>query len=114
MKLSITLSEAQQEVDQWINHYGQGYFDVLTNMTLLSEEVGELARVIARSYGMQKPKPEESPLNLAEEIGDILWVLCCLANQTEVDLSEAFRATLEKKTARDAQRYCPIKNKSRK
>ena len=101
----MSLKKAQEEVDLWIKTYGLRYFDVLTNMTLLTEEVGELARLIARRYGMQKPKPEEPPQNLSEEMGDILWVLCCLANQTGIDLGAAFSSSIDKKTKRDYQRY---------
>ena len=105
MKEPISLKDAQEEVDRWIKDYGTRYFDVLTNMTILTEEVGELARIIARSYGMQRPKPEEPPQSLSEEMGDILWVLCCLANQTGIDLSVAFSSNIDKKTKRDRYRY---------
>lgn len=87
---TITLEEAQQQVDSWIKTYGVRYFSELTNMTVLTEEVGELARVMARKYGDQSFKPGEKD-NLGEEMADIFWVLCCLANQTGVNLSEEFR-----------------------
>lgn len=100
----ITLRDAQQQVDKWIKQYGVRYFSELTNMAVLTEEVGELARVMARKYGDQSFKPGEKD-NLDEEIADILWVLLCIANQTGVDVTEAFRQTLEKKTKRDNQRH---------
>ncbi len=100
----ITLSDAQQQVDNWIKQYGVRYFSELTNMAVLTEEVGELARVMARKYGDQSFKPGEKD-NLDEEIADILWVLLCIANQTGVDVTEAFMQTLEKKTKRDNQRH---------
>lgn len=100
----ITLSDAQQQVDNWIKQYGVRYFSELTNMAVLTEEVGELARIMARKYGDQSFKPGEKD-NLDEEIADILWVLLCIANQTGVDVTEAFRQTLEKKTKRDNQRH---------
>ena len=101
---TITLEEAQQQVDSWIKTYGVRYFSELTNMTVLTEEVGELARVMARKYGDQSFKPGEKD-NLGEEMADIFWVLCCLANQTGVNLSEEFRKSIEKKTQRDATRH---------
>lgn len=101
---SITLEEAQQQVDQWIKTYGVRYFSELTNMTVLTEEVGELARVMARKYGDQSFKAGEKD-NLGEEMADIFWVLCCLANQTGVNLTEEFRKSIEKKTKRDATRH---------
>ncbi len=100
----MTIEEAQKSVDQWIKTYGVRYFSELTNMAVLTEEVGELARIMARKYGDQSFKDGECD-NLAEEMADILWVLCCLANQTGVDLTEAFRQSLEKKTRRDAERH---------
>lgn len=100
----ITLHDAQQQVDNWIKQYGVRYFSELTNMAVLTEEVGELARVMARKYGEQSFKQGEKD-NLDEEIADILWVLLCIANQTGVDVTEAFRQTLEKKTRRDNQRH---------
>ncbi len=100
----MTIEEAQQQVDRWIRQYGVRYFSELTNMAVLTEEVGELARVMARRYGDQSFKPGESD-NLEEELADVLWVLICLANQTGTDLTQAFRRTLEKKTARDKERH---------
>ena len=100
----ITLREAQQLVDQWIRQYGVRYFSELTNMACLAEEVGELARVIARKYGDQSFKQGE-PQDPADEMADVLWVLLCLANQTGVDLTEALKRNLEKKTRRDATRH---------
>lgn len=100
----MTINEAQQSVDRWIKTYGVRYFSELTNMAVLTEEVGELARVMARRYGDQSFKAGETD-NLGEEMADILWVLCCLANQTGVDLTEAFSQSLEKKTRRDAERH---------
>ena len=100
----MTIEEAQQQVDRWIRRYGVRYFSELTNMAVLTEEVGELARVMARRYGDQSFKPGESD-NLEEELADVLWVLICLANQTGTDLTQAFRRTLEKKTARDKERH---------
>ena len=104
MTTSITLSQAQEEVDRWIRTYGVRYFSALTNMACLTEEVGELARVIARKYGDQSFKAGESD-DPADEMADVLWVLLCLANQTGVDLTEAFRKNLEKNTRRDAERH---------
>lgn len=100
----MTIQEAQQAVDQWIKTYGVRYFSELTNMACLTEEVGELARVIARQYGDQSFKAGEKA-NLGEEMADVLWVLLCLANQTGVDLTEELRKSLEKKTRRDSIRH---------
>ena len=100
----MTLEEAQKEVDSWIKTYGVRYFGELTNMTVLTEEVGELARVMARKYGDQSFKQGEKD-NLADEMADVLWGLICLANQTGVNLTEAFRQNLEKKTNRDKDRH---------
>jgi len=100
----MTIAEAQQSVDQWIKTYGVRYFSELTNMAILTEEVGELARVMARTYGDQSFKAGETA-NLADEMADVLWVLICLANQTGVNLTEAFAANLDKKTKRDASRH---------
>ena len=100
----MTLEEAQKEVDSWIKTYGVRYFSELTNMTVLTEEVGELARVMARKYGDQSFKQGEKD-NLADEMADVLWVLICLANQTGVNLTEAFRQNFEKKTNRDKDRH---------
>ena len=104
MNNDITLSEAQQQADEWIKTYGVRYFNELTNMAILTEEVGELARVMARIYGEQSFKAGEQP-NLDEEMADVLWVLVCMANQTGVDLTEAWRQTIEKKTRRDNTRH---------
>lgn len=101
----MTLEALQREVDKWIKEYGVRYFNELTNMVLLSEEVGELARIVARKYGEQSFKNGEEKDNLADEMADILWVLVCLANQTGVNLTEAFEANLAKKTQRDNKRH---------
>lgn len=100
----ITLREAQQLVDQWIKQYGVRYFNELTNMACLTEEVGELARIMARKYGDQSFKKGE-PQDPSDEMADVLWVLMCLANQTGVDLTDALRKNLEKKTKRDNTRH---------
>lgn len=100
----ITLRELQLEVDKWIKSIGVRYFSELTNTAILMEEVGELARVMSRKYGDQSTKAGEE-LNLADEMTDVLWVLVCLANQTGVDLTEAFRQNMQKKTQRDALRH---------
>ncbi len=100
----MTIEEAQKTVDAWIKTYGVRYFSELTNMAVLTEEVGELARVMARKYGDQSFKAGEKD-NMEEEMADVLWVLICLANQTGVDLTEAFRKTIEKKTNRDKERH---------
>ncbi len=100
----MTIREAQERVDQWIKTYGVRYFNELTNMACLTEEVGELARVIARKYGEQSFKEGESQ-DVSEEMADVLWVLICLANQTGVDLTAALEASIEKKTARDKDRH---------
>lgn len=100
----MTIKEAQQQVDQWIHEYGVRYFSELTNMAVLTEEVGELARVIARQYGDQSFKAGEQS-NLGEEMADVLWVLICLANQTGIDLTEELKKSFEKKTKRDKTRH---------
>ena len=100
----MTIKEAQQAVDQWIKEYGVRYFSELTNMAVLTEEVGELARVIARKYGDQSFKQGEKD-NLGEEMADVLWVLLCLANQTGVDLTLELQKSIEKKTQRDSLRH---------
>ena len=100
----MTLKEAQEQVDCWIKTYGVRYFSELTNMTILTEEVGELARIMARTYGDQSFKEGEKH-NLSDEMADVLWVLICLANQTGIDLTEAFQKNLEKKTSRDKERH---------
>ena len=100
----MTLKEAQEQVDHWIKTYGVRYFSELTNMAVLTEEVGELARIMARTYGDQSFKEGEKH-NLSDEMADVLWVLICLANQTGVDLTTAFKKNLEKKTNRDKERH---------
>lgn len=100
----MELKELQEKVDQWIKEYGVRYFNELTNMTILTEEVGELARVMARKYGEQSFKPGEKE-NLADEMADVLWVLTCLANQTGVDLTKAMEENFAKKTSRDIKRH---------
>lgn len=105
MEKDVSLREAQKLVDEWINTIGVRYFSELTNMAILTEEVGELARIMARTYGDQSYKKSEEQHNLGDEMADVLWVLICLANQTGVDLTEAFRQNLEKKTKRDALRH---------
>lgn len=100
----MEIKEAQQQVDQWIKTYGVRYFSELTNMAILTEEVGELARVVARTYGDQSFKEGENK-NLGDEMADVLWVLLCLANQTGVDLTQEFEKNLEKKTKRDQTRH---------
>ena len=100
----MELSDLQKRVDTWIREYGVRYFSELTNMAILTEEVGELARVMARKYGDQSFKAGETE-NLADEMADVLWVLVCLANQTGVNLTEALEANFAKKTARDKERH---------
>jgi len=100
----MTIEEAQKKVDDWIKEYGVRYFDVMTNLAVLMEETGELARVISRKYGEQSFKEGEKD-NLDEELADVLWVLICIANQTGVDLNEALKQSIEKKTKRDANRH---------
>ncbi|MFN3528983.1 MAG: nucleotide pyrophosphohydrolase [Bacteroidia bacterium] len=102
---SLSLQQAQQAVDHWINTIGVRYFNELTNTAILMEEVGELARIMARKYGEQSFKAGEDGRELADEMADVLWVLICLANQTGVDLTEAFRNNLDKKTQRDINRH---------
>lgn len=104
MTKDLSLREAQRAVDEWIRQYGVRYFSELTNMACLTEEVGELARLMARKYGDQSFKAGEKT-DLGEEMADVLWVLICLANQTGVDLTDALRASLGKKTKRDADRH---------
>ncbi len=101
----MTLEQAQQQVDEWIKTIGVRYFNELTNTAILMEEVGELARVMARKYGEQSFKESDKNVNLEEEMADVLWVLICLANQTGVNLTEAFEANMAKKTKRDATRH---------
>lgn len=101
----MTIEDAQKQVDEWITTVGVRYFSELTNMTILTEEVGELARIMARTYGDQSFKKSDLDKNLGDEMADVLWVLICLANQTGIDLTEAFRKNIEKKTNRDKDRH---------
>ncbi len=101
----MTIKEAQNTVDQWIKTHGVRYFSELTNMVILTEEVGELARVMARTYGEQSFKETDKAKSLPDEMADVLWVLLCLANQTGVDLETALKENLQKKTERDALRH---------
>lgn len=101
----MTINEAQQQVDGWIKTVGVRYFSELTNMAILTEEVGELARIMARTYGDQSFKKTDLDKNMADEMADVLWVLICLANQTGVNLTEAFQKNIEKKTNRDKDRH---------
>lgn len=102
---TMELSEAQKQVDDWIKTYGVRYFSELTNMAILTEEVGELARIMARTYGDQSFKDSDKKYDMADEMADVLWVLICLANQTGVDLESAFKKNMEKKTDRDKTRH---------
>jgi len=101
----MTINEAQQQVDEWIKTSGVRYFSELTTMAILTEEVGELARIMSRKYGDQSFKKNETAEHLGDEMADVLWVLICLANQTGIDLTEAFKKNMEKKTIRDADRH---------
>ena len=101
----MTLDELQSVVDQWIKKYGVRYFNELTNMAILTEEVGELARIISRSYGEQSFKENDLKNNISDELADVLWVLICIANQTGVDLEEEFIKNIDKKTTRDSTRH---------
>lgn len=101
----MTISSLQEEIDQWINTIGVRYFSELTNMAILTEEVGELARIIARRYGEQSEKESDKNKDLGDEMADVLWVLVCLANQTGVNLEEAVKKNIEKKTSRDKDRH---------
>jgi NTP pyrophosphatase (non-canonical NTP hydrolase) len=101
----MTITNAQQEVDNWIKTYGVRYFSELTNMAILTEEVGEVARIISRQYGDQSFKESDKTKDLGDEMADVLWVLMCLANQTGVNLDEAFKKNIEKKTQRDSTRH---------
>ena len=101
----MTLKEAQKRVDDWIRTYGVQYFSELTNMAILTEEVGEVARIISRKFGDQSFKPSDEGKELADELADVLWVVMCLANQTGVNLTEALEANFRKKTTRDAERH---------
>jgi NTP pyrophosphatase (non-canonical NTP hydrolase) len=101
----MTIFEAQKSVDDWIKRYGVRYFSELTNMAILTEEVGELARVISRTYGDQSFKDSDLKGNISDELADILWVVICIANQTGVDIEEAFKKNIAKKTNRDSTRH---------
>jgi NTP pyrophosphatase (non-canonical NTP hydrolase) len=101
----MTLNQAQDIVDQWIKKYGVRYFSELTNMAILTEEVGEVARIIARTFGDQSVKNKEIGMNLADELADVLFVVICLANQTGINLEKAFLENIEKKTIRDSERH---------
>lgn len=110
----MEIREAQQAVDRWIRTYGNGYFDELTNMAILTEEVGEVARIISRVYGRQVAKEGDLDKKLGDELADVMWVVMCLANQTGVDLTEALQASIEKKTRRDATRFCDATSQAEK
>ncbi len=101
----MTIKESQIKVDEWIKTHGVRYFSELTNMAILTEEVGEVARIMARRYGEQSEKDSDKSRELGEELADVLWVLICLANQTGVDLTDAFKKNMEKKTFRDKDRH---------
>jgi NTP pyrophosphatase (non-canonical NTP hydrolase) len=101
----MTIKQAQEKVDEWIRTTGVRYFSELTNMALLTEEVGEVARIISRTYGEQSFKESDHDKNLADELADVMFVVICLANQTGVDLTEALKKNLEKKSKRDAVRH---------
>ena len=101
----MTITEAQEQVDQWIKQYGVRYFNELTNMAMLTEEVGELARIMARRFGEQSEKESDKDKNLGDEMADILWVLICLANQTGINLEQALEENIRKKTDRDSERH---------
>lgn len=101
----ITLREAQRQVDEWITTIGVRYFSPLTNLAILTEEVGEVARILARRYGDQSEKPSDAALDLGDELADVLWVVFALANQTQIDLTSALHRNIEKKTSRDATRH---------
>jgi NTP pyrophosphatase (non-canonical NTP hydrolase) len=103
--MSLTIEEAQQRVDEWINTIGVRYFSELTNTAILMEEVGEVARIMARKYGDQSFKKSDETVDLADEMADVMWVLICLANQTGINLTEAFERNMEKKTKRDSERH---------
>jgi NTP pyrophosphatase (non-canonical NTP hydrolase) len=103
-KFVMTIQQAQQQVDEWIKTVGVRYFSELTNMAILTEEVGELARIMARTYGDQSFKDTDKK-NLGDEMADVLWVLICLANQTDVDLTDALQKNFEKKNSRDKERH---------
>ena len=110
----MTIHEAQQRIDQWIKTYGVRYFNELTNMAILTEEVGEVARIIARRYGEQSCKPSDEGKDLGDELADVLWVVMCLANQTGVDLDAALERNIAKKTQRDSHRHLDNEKLSKK
>jgi len=101
----MTLQEAQQNIDQWIKSTGVRYFSELTNMAILTEEVGEVARLMSRMYGDQSFKETDKDKSLSDELADVLWVLICIANQTGIDLTQAMQRNFEKKNTRDGQRH---------
>lgn len=101
----MTIKDSQKQVDDWIKQYGVRYFSELTNMAMLTEEVGEVARIIARRYGEQSEKESDKNKDLGDELADVMFVLICLANQTGIDLEEALKRNLEKKTNRDSERH---------
>lgn len=101
----MTIEDAQKQVDEWIKTFGVRYFNELTNMAVLTEEVGEVARIIARQYGEQSFKETDKKVELADELADVLWVVICLANQTGINLTEAFEKNIAKKTKRDKERH---------
>ena len=105
MNSQLTIEEAQQKVDEWIKKYGVRYFNELTNMAILTEEVGEVARIMARTYGEQSSKERDLKKQLPDELADVLFVLICIANQTGINLQEAFVKNLEKKSSRDSTRH---------
>jgi NTP pyrophosphatase (non-canonical NTP hydrolase) len=113
MKKSVTLTGAQEAVDRWIKKYGVRYFSELTNLAILTEEVGEVARLMARKFGEQSTRKKDLQQDLSDELADVLFVLICIANQTGVDLSEAFKKNLAKKTKRDAKRHLKNRKLSR-
>jgi NTP pyrophosphatase (non-canonical NTP hydrolase) len=106
----MTINEAQTAIDKWIKQYGVRYFNELTNMAILTEEVGEVARIIARKYGEQSSKQSDLDKKLEDELADVLWVVICLANQTGIDLEDALIKNIEKKTLRDANRHLENEN----
>lgn len=105
IKTNMTLTESQQQVDNWIKQYGVRYFSELTNMAMLTEEVGEVARIIARRYGEQSEKESDKDKDLGDEMADVLFVLICIANQTGINLEDALKKNLDKKTKRDSERH---------
>jgi NTP pyrophosphatase (non-canonical NTP hydrolase) len=105
MNQQLTIQQAQEKVDEWIKQYGVRYFSELTNMAILTEEVGEVARIISRQYGEQSFKKKEKGVELADELADVLFVILCLANQTGIDLTKAFEKNMDKKTKRDHKRH---------